>query len=139
MAKKLMIVLALLVAVSCVPVQAAESKSTWVIVKNSAKILIGAWLTVSGIRGVVGAVVIGANKEELQAGVEQALQEAREEARAKGVNMDEFEARANIGKGMANAMPAIVGVMGAGFTAGGIALIYSGYKGLTEEEESVKV
>jgi len=146
MKRNILLALALLVAVSCVPVQAAESKSGWVIFKNSAKIVIGVFLTVRGVQGLAVAAILGSKKGEMQAQLQEELNpeinRMREEARANGEDMAAFEARAqqgrDLGKNVVGAAPVVAGVIGAGCTIGGIALIYSGYKGLTEEEEPVK-
>ena len=50
MTRKLMIVLALLVAVTCVPVQATKGKSTGTIVWNSIGALLGTYLLYCGIK-----------------------------------------------------------------------------------------
>jgi len=115
MTRKLMIVLALLIAVSCVPVQAAESKSAWTIVKNSAKILVGAWLAVGGIRNIA----VGCGGED-------------------GVRAVYRRFNLPINERQIGILPTVHVVMGAGLTVGGVALVYSGVKGLTEEEESAK-
>lgn len=116
MKRNILLALALFVAVSCAPVQAAESKSGWTIFKNSAKIFVGAWITLNGIP----CIIVGASGKE---GVRAFYQN-------RNIPVDED---------VLGSVPTVLVVGGAGITAGGIALIYSGYKGLTEEEEPVKV
>jgi len=142
MKRNFLLALALLVAVSCVPVQAAESKSGWTVFKNSAKILIGSLFVFNcSIKTAIDAVSF--DKEAALNAAEAEHQAELQDARANFAGRDLQQKVAFID--FADALVK-AGIQGRGtfgiwklvWTAGGIALIYSGYKGLTEEEEPVK-
>jgi hypothetical protein len=141
MKKQILFSLALLVAVSCVPVQAAQDKSTWTVFKNSAKILIGSLFVFKcSIMPTIDAVAF--DKEAALVAAEQQHQASLAEARQRGGHNLEYRIY-NINSTYGSNRAIIegrgtLGILDLCVTAGGIALIYSGYKGLTEQEESVK-
>lgn len=138
MKRRLMIALALLVAVSCVQVQAAQSKSAWTVFKNSAKILVGSlFVFQSALIPAIDAATF--DKEAALAVVRQ----------ARDADIAEIQDRGGLNAGFqmgmvrnhaAEIMARIEKRGTFGFwklilTASGVSLIYSGYKGLTQEEE----
>jgi hypothetical protein len=139
MKRNILLALALLIAVSCVPVQAAESKSGWTVFKNSAKVLIGSLLIFKcSIKTGIDAITF--DKEAAMNVAEQQYQASLAEARA-NFNGRDLQNRIDLinfadvwNKGMIQGRGTF-GIFDLLFTAGGIAFIYSGYKGLTQEED----
>jgi hypothetical protein len=139
MKKQILLSMALLIAVSCVPMQAAEtkSKSTWIIVKNCAKIIVGSWLTWKGIKGVYGTATF--DPEEARQEIQKTRPERQAKAAREGLSAEQFQEQEilleDVGMSIVRGARTVGGVISAGATVGGAALIYSGIKGLTEDEE----
>lgn len=133
--------LALVVAVSCVPVQAAEQKSTWTVFKNGAKILLGSLFVFNNsIKVVIDAATFDKDaalqraEEQHQSEIAQAQNRGGDDLNARLTMIDFWDAvrKANIQD------RGTFGVWKLVWTAAGIALIYSGYQGLNQEEEPAK-
>lgn len=136
MKKQVLFSLALLVAISCVPVQAASKKSAWDIFANSVRILFGSVLV---FNNAMRPVYESATRETALAAARQAQEAEINQIRARAGDNVEAHVNAAVYRGLRN--EANIEERGSfGFyklvlTAAGIALIYGGVTDLIQQDE----
>lgn len=142
---KKQIVLALSLTIPFFPsLHAAEikkPKTTWTYVKNGAKILIGTWLTVSGIRSLIGLAYMDDEllAHRVRGQLEITRHQRHERYRTCGIAQEEFQNRDAQAEQealyWAELVKNVSTVFSVLFSVGGTALLYSGVSGLVQDEE----